>query len=187
MISGARYSGVPHIVHLKSYFVSTFVKANGGDSDVRLIVNSLGKAEVCEANMAAMVNQHVFRLQVTENDIEIVQIFKREDGLCSKELRLQGDREQSTGASTTARTIDTNLLCSEPSSLLLLDVREHLTTVNKLQNKVQAPCVLEIVEERNDEWVFGAEQDVLLIECVLHLASTHSISYNVSLLDREAE
>ena len=61
------------------------------------------------------------------------------------------------------------LFFRESPPFLLLDDGEHLSTIDKLQNEIQASSVLEIIKEANNEFAFGAKQNVLFIDCVLDL------------------
>jgi hypothetical protein len=48
---------------------------------LRFVVNTLGKPKVRETDVTAVVNQHVFRLEISENNVEIVKILKGEHRL----------------------------------------------------------------------------------------------------------
>lgn len=45
------------------------------------VIHALRKTEVCNANVTTVVNQHVFRLQIAEDDVEIVQEIERQNRL----------------------------------------------------------------------------------------------------------
>ncbi len=103
-----------------------------------------------DSDVAAIVDEHVLGLEVTENNVQIVQVFKRKHRLRREEARL---------------------LLVEAVLLLLLDVCEHLSAVHKLEDEVERLCVLEVVEQPHNEGKVKRVQDVLLVGRVLDLAS----------------
>eukprot|EP00038_Savillea_parva_P007800 m.172616 g.172616 ORF g.172616 m.172616 type:complete len:312 (-) comp13561_c0_seq1:333-1268(-) len=114
----------------------------------RFVFHPFGKPEIRKPNVTLVVNQHVFRLEITENNVEIVQVFKGQDRLSGKEFRL---------------------FCSEPPTLLFLNVCEHFTPIDKLEHKVETLGVLEVIIQAHDEIVLAAKQNVLFIESVFNL------------------
>lgn len=105
-------------------------------------------ARTCQPDVTAVVNQHVFRLQVTEDDVEVVQVFERKHGFGGEEL---------------------GLFVSKSALLLLLDVRKHFTPVDEFKDHVQTPFVLEVVRHLDDKVVVGGEENVLFVVGVLDL------------------
>eukprot|EP00048_Salpingoeca_helianthica_P015277 m.225942 g.225942 ORF g.225942 m.225942 type:complete len:440 (-) comp16834_c0_seq1:103-1422(-) len=130
----------------------------GAAHGVGAVVDALGKAKVGEANVSAVVNEHVLGLEVAEHNVDVVQKVKRKNGLRCEKL---------------------GLLLGKTPPLLLLDDGEHLAAVDKLQDKVQAASVLKIVVHAHDEFAIDAEKDVLFIDCVLHLSGlNHAVFGN---------
>ncbi len=114
-----------------------------------LVVDALCKAKISDTDVASVVDEHVLRLKVAEDDIEVVNVFEGNHCLSSKEE---------------------SLLLREAALFLLLDVGEHLSSVHELKAEVEVLRVLKVVEQLHDELAIHAEENILLVDGVLNLS-----------------
>ena len=87
--------------------------------------------------MTFVVNQHVFWFQIPEDDIQIVEIFKRDHCFSRKEPGLRGTKERGYEDVVVDVTSSLYLFFSEAPFALFLDVCKHFATIDKLQHKVE--------------------------------------------------
>lgn len=111
------------------------------------------EAEIAEGDMTGIIEENILGLEITVDDLEAVQAFKRTQQLCSVE----------SGA------IDIE-------SLFPLQVVEQLSTVDECQNKIQLFRRLERKFQRNDEGIVDLCQHRSLCQSVGDFGSRDDVS-----------
>jgi hypothetical protein len=114
----------------------------------------LAKSKVAQGDVAGVVQQNIFRLQVSVNDIEAMKTLQRTEQLGSVKPR------------------PVNV---EP--LLFLEVMEQLSTIDKRQNEVELLWRLEGELERYNERVVDLRQNRSFGKCVGHFGPRNNVSF----------
>lgn len=113
----------------------------------------LAETEVTEGDMTSIIEENILGLEVTVDDLEAMQAFKRTQQLCSIE----------PGA-------------VDVKSLFSLQVVEQLSTVDECENKVQLLRRLEREFQGNDERIVDLCQHGSLCKGVRDFGSGNNVS-----------
>mmetsp|Transcript_6218 Transcript_6218/g.16035 ORF Transcript_6218/g.16035 Transcript_6218/m.16035 type:complete len:316 (-) Transcript_6218:8-955(-) len=114
----------------------------------RAIRHTLRKSKVGELKVAPVVYEKIFRLEIPENDVQIVKIFEGQGDLRSPELRDLGIKSGALGP---------------------LNDRPEFASITQLHQKVDRALVLKVVDDSNQEGTIERIRQVLLIANVLNL------------------